>query len=139
MSKHQVNRQGSSQSPVKGMVSMVTLTWGHTCPVTTDTHQRVGLWQQDNSRVPPAGGELILPEQSLQDWLLGPSGWCCTNRRIVMAEAKRTGRTQVAFWLPQLDVSGMLERATELCSILHLHEIAVDHHTFHSFSLSPPC
>lgn len=70
MSKHQVNRQGASQSPVKGMVGMVTLTWGHTYPAMTDTHHIVGLWQQGNSRVPRAG-ELILPEYSLPGLAFG--------------------------------------------------------------------
>lgn len=70
MSKHQVNRQGASQSPVKGMVGMVAWIWGHTHPAMTDTHHIVGLWQQDNSRVPHAG-ELILPEHSLPGLAFG--------------------------------------------------------------------
>lgn len=52
------------------MVNTVILALGHTYPVIMETHQILGLWQQDNSRILSAS-ELILPEHSLSGVAFG--------------------------------------------------------------------
>lgn len=61
---------GFKQESFKRMVNMVTLAWRHAYPVMMETCQILGLWQQDNSRIPPTG-ELILPEHSLPGLAFG--------------------------------------------------------------------